>query len=197
MGYHKNGVGQYVDAAGKPLTLRMAVETGDPWIESVAVQLTQQLHAAGITVVPVLVAGTAGLAQAVLNNSYDMALVTRTASPYQTATVGWYSDTVGGTGAEDQQDWSQFDDPNVDQLFNQASRALNPVVGGTIYDQIDDQLWDQMVALPLFETPGLLANGVQITGMAYNPSEDGILWNVDQWNLLEPGPVPKGQGSPI
>jgi peptide/nickel transport system substrate-binding protein len=197
VGYHKNGVGQYVDAAGKPLTLRMAVETGDPWIESVAVQLTQQLHAAGITVVPVLVAGTAGLAQAVLNNSYDMALVTRTASPYQTATVGWYSDTVGGTGADDQQDWSQFDDPNVDQLFNQASRALNPVVGGTIYDQIDDQLWDQMVALPLFETPGLLANGVQITGMAYNPSEDGILWNVDQWNLLEPGPVPKGRGSAI
>ena len=79
----------------------------------------------------------------------------------------------------------------MDQLFNQASRALNPVVGGTIYDQIDDQLWDQMVALPLFETPGLLANGVQITGIAYNPSEDGILWNVDQWTLLEAGPVPK------
>jgi len=193
VGYHKDATGQYVDASGKPLVLRMAVEEGDPWVESVAAQITEQLRAAGITVVSIPVAGPSGLARQMVADTYDMALVTRTAGPYQTATVGWYSDTVGGTGTADQQDWSQFDDPNVDQLFNQASQDLNPVTGGAVYDQIDDQLWDQMVSLPLFGEPGLLANGVQITGMLYNPSEDGILWNVDQWNLLQPGPAPKGQ----
>jgi len=192
-GYHKDNGGQYVDATGKPLSLRMAVETGDPWIESVATQITAQLRDAGITVVAVPVAGTSGLTQEVVTGTYNMALVTRTAGPYQTETTGWYSTTVGGTGSADQQDWSQFEDPDVDQLYNQASQALDPVVGQAIYNQIDDQLWDQMVALPLFDEPGLMANGVQITGMAYNPSPDGILWNVALWNLLKPGPTTKGQ----
>jgi len=169
------------------------VETGDPWIESVATQITAQLRDAGITVVAVPVAGTSGLTQEVVTGTYNMALVTRTAGPYQTETTGWYSTTVGGTGSADQQDWSQFEDPDVDQLYNQASQALDPVVGQAIYNQIDDQLWDQMVALPLFDEPGLMANGVQITGMAYNPSPDGILWNVALWNLLKPGPTTKGQ----
>ena len=56
-------------------------------------------------------------------------------------------------------------------MFIQAAQALNPVAGGTIYGQIDDQLWDQMVALPLFQEPALVANGVQIANVQYNPSE--------------------------
>ena len=36
IGFHQDAAGNYVDEAGKPLTLRMAVETGDPWINSVA-----------------------------------------------------------------------------------------------------------------------------------------------------------------
>jgi ABC-type transport system substrate-binding protein len=171
----------------------MAVATGDPWISEVATQITAQLHNAGIDVVTVPVAGTAGLEAEEATNSYDMALVTRVTSPYPTTTTGWYSATVGGVGIADQQDWSQFDDPRVDQLFTQAAQALDPVVGGTIYAQIDDQLWDQMVALPLFGEPALLANGVQITGMQYDPSADGILWNVSQWNTLKPSPADKGK----
>ncbi len=42
-------------------------------------------------------------------------------------------------------------------------------------------------ALPLFEEPGLVANGVQVDNVQYNPSIDGILWNVYLWALLKPG----------
>ena len=57
-----------------------------------------------------------------------------------------------------------------------------------VYTQIDDQLWDQMVALPLFGEPGLAANGVQVANATYNPSVDGILWNVALWARLKPAP---------
>jgi peptide/nickel transport system substrate-binding protein len=191
LGYHRDASGDYVGADGKPLTLRMAVETGGPWISGVAALLAAQLRAAGITVVTTPVAGVAGLEATLATDSYDMALVTRVSSPYGTATAGWYSVTVGGTGSLDQQDWSQFDDPEVDQLFVQAAEDLDPVAGAAIYGEIDDQLWDQMVALPLFGEPGLLANGVQISGMEYNPSEDGVLWNVPLWNILVPSPSGK------
>ncbi len=78
-------------------------------------------------------------------------------------------------------------------MFAQAAQELDPVAGGVIYNEIDDQLWDQMVALPLFGEPGLLANGVQVAGMEYNPTEDGVLWNVPLWNVMKPGPSTPGQ----
>ena len=189
IGFHQNVLGNYVDAGGRQLTVRMAVESGDPWIGTVATEISAQLRAVGIAVVTTAVAGRAGMVAAAAANSYDMALVTRTAGPYQTATASWYSDGEGPVGTTGTQDWSKFDDPEVDQLFSQASQALDPVTGGTIYSQIDDQLWDQMVALPLFGEPGLLASGVQLDGQQYNPTPDGILWNVPLWTLLKPGPT--------
>ena len=63
------------------------------------------------------------------------------------------------------------------------------MTGGAIYAQIDDQLWDQMVALPLFGEPAFVANGVQMANVQYNPSVDGILWNVALWTTLKPGPA--------
>lgn len=188
IGYHQNLGGQYVDQNGTLLTLRMAVESGDPWINQVAQEIGDQLRAVGISVTIVPVAGRPGMLAASATNSYDLALVTRTSSPFLTTTADWYSDGQGPVGSAGSQDWSKFDDPEVDQLFSQAAQALNPVTGSTIYAQIDDQLWDQMVALPLFGEPGLQANGVQLNNVVYNGSVDGILWNVPLWTTLKPGP---------
>ncbi len=187
-GYHADSSGRYVDQSGKALTLRMAVATGDPWIGRVAGDLVAQLHAAGIEVEVDAVDGAAGMTAAAAAGSYDMALVTRVASPYETVTWPWYSDSGGPIGSAGTEDWSRLADPQVDRLFEQASRALNPVTGGAIYAQIDDQLWDQMVALPLFEEPVLEADGVRIANVQYDASAVGLLWNLSQWTLLEAGP---------
>jgi peptide/nickel transport system substrate-binding protein len=188
VGFRQNPQGAYVDGAGKPLTVRMAVQTGDPWIEDVANLISAELRSAGIAVVTIPVAGTAGMEAAVAANSYDMALVTRVASPFQSVTAAWFSDGMGPADSYGTQDWSKFDDPQVDQLFSDAAKALNPVTGGTIYTQIDDQLWDQMVALPLFEEPAMVAYGVQLANVEYNPSIDGLLWNAPLWTVLQPKP---------
>jgi peptide/nickel transport system substrate-binding protein len=188
IGYHQDPAGTYLDADGKPLTLRMAVESGDPWIDSVAGLISSQLRSAGISVVTVPVDGAQGMVAAAAANTYDMALVTRVASPFQSSTAAWFSDGLGVADSNGSQDWSKFDDPQVDALFIQAAEALNPVSGASVYAQIDDQLWDQMVALPLFEEPGLEANGVQVANVQYNASSDGILWNVPLWTTLKPGP---------
>ena len=116
-----------------------------------------------------------------------MALVTRLTSPFLT-TAAWYSDGQGTVGSEDYQDWSNFDDPEVDQLFASAAQDLNPVTGGTVYAQIDDQLWDQMVGLPVSSSPGSKPTGCPgSANVEYNPSADGILWNVALWTTLKPG----------
>jgi ABC-type transport system substrate-binding protein len=188
VGFHQDALGNYVNVDGAPLTVRMAVQTGDPWIGAVAAQISEQLHSAGISVVTSPVDGTAGLTTAPTADRYDMALVTRVSSPFQTATADWYSDGSGAGGSTGSQDWSNFDDPQVDQDFTLASQALNPVSGAAIYAQIDDQLWDQMVGLPLFGEPAFLGNGVQIQNVQFNASTDGILWNLPLWTTLKPGP---------
>jgi peptide/nickel transport system substrate-binding protein len=187
LGYHQDATGTYVDASGAALTIRMAVEMGNPWIAQVATEIVAQLHEAGLTVVTVPVDGTAGLTAAAADNSYEIALVSRLSSPYESASADWYSEDQGALGVDDQQNWSNFDDPQVDQLFSQAEEALNPVTGESIYGQIDDQLWDQMISLPLFGEPAFQANGVQIGNVQFNASPDGLLWNLPQWSTLKPG----------
>jgi peptide/nickel transport system substrate-binding protein len=186
LGFDKTAGTPYVDATGKPFSLRLAAEIGDPWIDQAAAGVAVQLRMAGIGVVLVPVQGQAGLAVAAASGAYDMALVTRTSGPFQSVTQGWYSDGTGRWGLNDTQNWSRFDDPQVNRLFVQAAQELNPVTGGAIYAQVDDQLWGQMVALPLFSEPGLVANGVQVANAIYNPSIDGILWNVALWTRLKP-----------
>ncbi len=188
IGYHKDPKGYYTDGAGKRLVVRMAVESGDPWIDQVAGDITTQLRRAGFDVVTFPVDGTEGMEAASAANSYDMALVTRTSSPFETTTAAWYSDGLGPADSIGTQNWSHLNDPEVDQLFIQAAEALSPVSGGAIYAQVDDQLWDQMVALPLFQEPALVANGVQLANVQYNATGDGIMWNVALWTLLKPGP---------
>jgi peptide/nickel transport system substrate-binding protein len=190
IGFHRGAGGLYVDAAGSPLIVRMAVQTGDPWITEVGEDIAGQLQAAGVSVVTVPVDGTAGLAALDASAGYDLALVTRTASAYVTTTIGWYSSDLGPAGINGSSDWSNFEDPDVDQQFAQAAADLNPVTGATVYGQIDDVLWDQMVALPLFGEPNFLANGVQLANVVANPSPSGLLWNLPQWSTLVPRPPP-------
>jgi len=218
-GFSENASGHYVDAAGAPLVLRLAVESGsatgsgassgegsqsgsasgsaagsgagDPWVATVASELVAQLRAEGLGVVVVPVEGTDGLRAAAAANAYDVALVARTAGPFQTQTATWFSSAPSLMAASDARDWSRFDDPAVDSLFAQAAQALNPVTGSGLYAQIDNQLWAQMVALPLFGEPGLLADGPLISNVVYNDSLDGIFWNASSWALLRPEPSSK------
>ena len=187
IGFSKDPSGRYVDVNGNQLTIHLIIEAGDSWAPLVGNEIASELRDQGIGVVVSPVAGTDGLRAAVAANSYDVAVVTRTTSAFQTQTATWFSDDVDLMSPSDVQDWSRFDDPEVDQLFLQAAQALNPVTGSAIYAQIDDELWDQMVALPLFGEPGLLADGPLIANVVYNDSADGIMWNASTWALLQPG----------
>ena len=188
-GFTRDTNGSWVGLGGTPLTVRCAVQGGNSWLVSSAYGLVEQLQSEGVHVALSVVDGTSGLRVASAAGAFDLALVLRQSSPFQTVTQGWYSPPPAHAGPEDSQNWSRFDDPQVEQLFAQAATVLNPVTGGEVYAQIDDQLWDQMVALPLFGLPGLVAYGVNLSGVAYNPTIDGLLWNSNSWSRLEQTPT--------
>lgn len=196
VGYHRDAAGTMVDSAGTPLALTMAVQSSDPWAMPVARLIAAELGAEGVAVNVVPVGGTAGIRLAHRSGAYQLALVQRTASVFTTTTAPWYSTTLGNEGTSGSVDWSNFDDPQVDQLFTQAAQQLNPVTGSTIYAQIDDQLWDQMVSLPLFCEPEVVAHTVTLGGVTADPARrGGLLWDASTWTRLVRKPVSTTAGA--
>jgi peptide/nickel transport system substrate-binding protein len=189
-GYLQDKSGQWIDGSGKPLTLRVAVDDGDGWATSGGSVIAQQLRSAGIavTVVPCPTADGAGRELAA--GQVDAAVIPFESSPFPTQGIEWYSQVLGPAGTGGSQDWSNLDDPALDQLLVTASEQLNPVKAGPLYSQADAVLWKDMVTLPLFVEPTILVWSDKVAGVAANPSGPGLMWSPESWSRLVPPSSP-------
>ena len=187
------GKGPWTLLTGTPLALRIAVDVGDPWASAAAPVLVRQLDAAGlpVSVVDAPSAQAAGLDLA--GGAADMALLPMHSSPYPSQAIAWYTPLLGPPGTGGSQDWSNFDDPTVDALLEKASGQLNPVDAFPLYAQVDAALWQQMVALPLFTQPVVLAWSGRTAGVSPNPDGPSLLWAVQNWAIRVPPTSPKAQ----
>jgi len=188
-GYSHNGNGQWVDFTGRPLALRLAVDEGDGWAAQAAEFLADQLRSQGVTVSTLAEPDAAGTGTALSEDRADVALLPLAAGPYPTETSAWYSpllDLPGSTGAED---WSGYASVKVDNLFALAATQLDPVTAQPIYNQIDQQLWTDMVALPLFAEPVVLAWSASVAGVTPGPYGAGLFSSVLTWARLVSEPA--------
>ena len=187
------GNGPWTFSTGTVLALRMAVDAADPWAEQTATALVQQLAAAGIrvSVVDFPSAQAAGLDLA--SEQANMALLPMHSSTYPSQAVAWYTPLLGAPGAGGSQDWSNFDNTAVNALLEKASQELNPVDAAPIYTQVDAALWQQMVALPLFAEPSLLAWSGLTSGVSPNANGPSLLWQTQNWALRVPPDSPRAQ----
>lgn len=193
LGYVRPAGGSWQDVAGKPITLRLAVDDGDPWAQQAAAALTHQLGAAGF-VVDALTAPDAQSAGADLSSgAADLALVPMRSSPFPSQAIGWYTTLLGPAGTNGSQDWSGFNDPTVDSLLEKASEELNPVDASPIYSQVNTLLWQDMVGLPLFTQPTLLAWSGTTAGVAPDPNVASLLWSAQTWSVRVPPTSPDTQ----
>jgi peptide/nickel transport system substrate-binding protein len=76
-----------------------------------------------------------------------------------------------------------YSNPKVDSLFDQANTELNAGKAAGIYNQIDQQLWADMVNLPLYQDPTFIAYGNDYVNIGDNPSPSGPFWNAEQWGF--------------
>jgi len=81
--------------------------------------------------------------------------------------------------------WDHYSDPKVDSLFDQALSTINPTTAASLYNQVDAQLWKDMVTLPLFEQPQLVSWSSTYGNVVPNPSNFGVTWNAYAWGLKE------------
>ena len=121
-----------------------------------------------------------------LSGFADLALVPVTFTPYLSQTLSWYTTLLGPPGKNGSQDWTNYSNSQFDQLVQTASQQLNPNTAAGYYSQADTNLWDEMVSLPLFAEPTVLAWSRTIGGVTATPRSDALLWFAQLWAVRAP-----------
>jgi ABC-type transport system substrate-binding protein len=191
-GYVPTGTGQWNTPLGTPLVLRLAVDTGDPWAYESGLDIVNQLQRAGFIVQVSGEPNATATGLALSSGAADLAVLPLDTSPYPSQAVAWYTPSLGSPGQNGSQDWSNLDDPAVNSGVTQAERQLNPVKAQPIYAQVDQQLWTDMVGLPLFAEPGVLGWSVHTYGVTPNFHGPNLLVSLSTWQLR----LPVSTGSP-
>jgi peptide/nickel transport system substrate-binding protein len=185
-GYSRAGTGTWHSAFAVPLTLNLAVDESDPWAAGAAPQLRSQLESAGFSV-SLTPAGSATAAGELLSaGTADLALIPRTTTPFPSETLAWYSDLLGPPGQDGSQNWTNYDNGTFDNLVTEASQQLNKTTATTDYQAADAQLWDDVVALPLFTEPTALISSRKVGYVTATPTSNSLLWYAQYWAVRIP-----------
>lgn len=180
-------IGDTWKSGGQPLTLHLVWSKDDPWANATGPVVAGQLRSRGVVVTTAAVPSAQLHDQILPSGAFDLALVAMPTGPYVSQTVRWWVPGVPAGGAV-ASDWSGLVDPQVQQLYQQAAQQLNPARGQGVYHQLDQVLWKDMPALPLFAEPTLVAQTAQLSGVQIDPGGSGILWNAAAWAPLVPAP---------
>ena len=185
-GYSRAGTATWHSDLGVPLTLHLAVDESDPWAASVAPQLQSQLESAGFIVSLTPAASAAAAGELLSDGSADLALIPRTSTPFPSETLAWYSDLLGSPGQDGSQNWTNYDNGTFDSLVTKASQQLNKTTATTDYQAADVQLWDDVVALPLFTEPTALISSRKVGEVTATPTSNSLLWYAQYWAVRVP-----------
>jgi peptide/nickel transport system substrate-binding protein len=185
-GYFRTGTGTWHNDFSVPLTLTLAVDESDPWAASVAPQLQSQLESAGFTVTLTPERSAAAAGELLAGGTADVALIPRTTSPFLSDSVAWYSDLLGSPGQNGSQNWTNYDNGTFANLVTQASEQLNKTTATTEYQAADVQLWNDLVALPLFTEPSALISSRKVGYVTATPTSNSLLWYAQYWDVRVP-----------
>ena len=107
---------------------------------------------------------------------WDIAMFAWAGSPLKTGADQIYR-TGGGIN------FGGYGNPDVDALLDQILQELDPVAQADLANQVDAILWEDLVTIPVFSFPGIVAFGDNIDGVVFNPSQNGLTWNASTWSL--------------
>jgi peptide/nickel transport system substrate-binding protein len=173
---------------GTPVTLDLTWSEDDPWSAAVGPLIASQLVGAGFDVATAPVPDSQFFDTVLPTGAFELALVPVGATAYPSQLGGVFSPTASAGSPSLSQDWTGFDDPKIDALFTQAEEELSANQAGATYQQIDQDLWQDMPTLPLLAEPDFTAFSASLFGVQNDPGGLGALWDVNNWAPLVAAP---------
>ena len=108
-------------------------------------------------------------------HNFDIANFAWVATPFAVSS----NQSIFSTGSA--QNYGQFSNKQVDELFTQAVSELDPKKATELGNQIDQILYDEMATVPLYQKPQLIGWRNNFTGIGDNLSSQGPFWNAGVW----------------
>ena len=177
---------RWMSRRGKPLKVKMAIQSNDAWTESVARHLVKQWSEHGIEVSIIHVADVSLAERGLRRGTFTMAIVVRPTSPYVNETVRWYLPSPTGPASVL---WNGYHDSTVTRTLRQAEADMNPQDAASLYQSIDTRLWITMSSLPIMVEPSFLVSSATLTGVVADPYAPGFVSMMGQWSI---GSAPSG-----
>jgi peptide/nickel transport system substrate-binding protein len=183
-GYHL-GPDRTFSKGERSLDVTLLCDASSPLATQTAGIIQSDLRAAGFGV-SVSKVSPSDLAARLEGHSYELALHSAPGTPFLSDLAPEFQTASDSTGG---QNWTGFSDQRVDRLFDEAASQLYQPQAFATYNQIDRILWSDMVSLPLYEDPSLVAYSSSYANISVNGSEDGPFWDAEVWGLkLAPRP---------
>lgn len=172
-GYTKGPDGIYAKN-GQPLKFRYTVTQGNKLRERTEEIFIAQMKKVGIAVDPV---NTTKLGSTLSSGDFDIIQFGWVGTPFPVSSNQSIYLSTGG------QNYGKFVNADVDKLFPQAIREVDPQKANDTANQIDKILFDQMATLPLYQKPTFLAYYDRYANIVDNPTSQGPFYNVQDWGL--------------
>jgi peptide/nickel transport system substrate-binding protein len=109
-------------------------------------------------------------------SDWDVAMFAWAGSPLKTGSSETYR-TAGG------QNFTGYSNPEVDELLDAINTELDAEAQVELANQVDAILWEDLVTIPVFSFPGVVAYTEDVSNVIYNPSQNGLTWNASAWQV--------------
>ncbi len=107
---------------------------------------------------------------------WDIAMFAWAGSPLKTGSSEIYR-TAGGIN------FGGYGNPDVDALLDAINQELDAQTQVDLSNQVDVILWEDLVTIPVFSFPGVVAYSDNAENVIYNPSQNGLTFNASAWQL--------------
>jgi peptide/nickel transport system substrate-binding protein len=179
---------------GKRLELKITTTTGRKPRELTELVLKYYLKQIGVELGIDNVPGTILFGPApdgtLKGGKYDLGMYAWSSAPDPDTFSLWHSSQIPPKG----QNNTFFSNPELDRLLEAGTKVLKRSDRIKIYYRAQEILAENLPAMPLLYWCNLNPINKRIKNFKPNPSNDGNLWNVYEWEIDEKAPAIKAEG---
>lgn len=175
-GYQKDASGFY-QKDGKPLKITISITRDDPAREKTARIIEENLKAIGINASIRSTNRKTFFDSWIPTGNYQMALWAWRANPEPELSYQFSSDETSSPSLN----YYRYSDKTVNDMLRDASSATNASKRALLYRKIQEEISEDIVVIPLYCHPQIIAYSTKIGGVKNNVSLEGPFWNLGEW----------------
>jgi len=80
------------------------------------------------------------------------------------------------------QNWNAYSNKDVDANLEILASDLDSTKWPAAGQAVDVQMWKDLPTIPIFQFVDLLAYSNKVSGVSYNPTQQGFTWNMPTWS---------------